>query len=74
MAVYTIKNTRKRCFLSIDRSKVNAAAIAGILDGLRAEELVRKADFPDDAAKIGGEIKKEWWKRNKERYLKGIPL
>jgi hypothetical protein len=71
MPVYTIKNTKKRCVISIDRSKINAAAIAGVLDSLRCEELIQKAGFSPGVVNFGREIKRDWWKRNKGRYLKG---
>nr|NQU90590.1 hypothetical protein [Bacteroidota bacterium] len=58
-----------RFLISIDKSIFDQETILGLLNRLRMEYLIKKADLGDDIEQLGEEIKTDWWKKNKGRFI-----
>ena len=57
--------------IRLDKKYFDREMLHELLDELRIEYLVSKAEFNEEIEKIGEEIKASWWKENKQRLLKG---
>ena len=55
--------------ISIDKDFLDKEALLKFIDYLRIESLARKVDFDEDIEALGREIKAEWWKKNKDRFI-----
>jgi hypothetical protein len=69
MEVFEIKSTRDKLIITVDRSAVDARFLTNLVKRLRVEQLIRKANFDDDILELAERIKKDWWKKNKKRFL-----
>ena len=72
--VHTIEleTTKERYIISVDKNAINQDTIHDLINRLRLEYLLEKADFQEDINSIGDEIKASWWQKNKEDILKRI--
>ena len=71
MEGYKVKSSDTQIQISIDRSLVDIDSINNLLERLRVEELVKKAKFTEKVLNVAEEIKKNWWKKNKVKYMEG---
>jgi hypothetical protein len=69
MEAIEIKSTKDKLIITINRSAVDAKFLSNLLERLRIEQLVQKANFNDDILELSEKIKKDWWKKNKRRFL-----
>ena len=67
-----LETTKERYIISVDKNAVNQDTIHDLINRLRLEYLLEKADFQEDINSIGNEIKANWWQKNKEDILKRI--
>ena len=67
-----LETTKERYIISVDKNAVNQDTIHDLINRLRLEYLLEKADFKEDINSIGNEIKANWWQKNKEDILKRI--
>ena len=67
-----LETTKERYIISVDKNAVNQDTIHDLINRLRLEYLLEKADFQEDINSIGDEIKANWWQKNKEDILKRI--
>ena len=72
MQDFTIQSHGDQIVITIDRSLMSLEALNRLFERLRVEQLVKKANFSDDVIEIGTEIKRDWWRKNREQYLEGI--
>lgn len=56
--------------ISIDKDLVDKEFVLELVEKIRLESLVRKADFDEDVEEPGEEIKAVWWEKNKDRFIK----
>ncbi|MCK6623143.1 MAG: hypothetical protein HUU32_16570 [Calditrichaceae bacterium] len=69
MEALEIKSFDDKIVITISKRSVDPDFVVNLLNYLRIEELIRKADFKKDILQIGKEIQKDWWEKNKERFL-----
>jgi hypothetical protein len=69
MEVFEVKSTKDKLIITLDRSAVSPKFVVNLLERLRIEQLVQKADFDEDVLELSEKIKKEWWAKNKKRFL-----
>jgi len=69
MEVFEVKSTKDKLIITIDRSAVSPEFVTNLLDRLRVEQLVQKAEFDEGVLELSEKIKKEWWAKNKKRFL-----
>ena len=56
--------------MTIDKSFFNEEELLKMLSFLRVEYLAKKIDFNEDIEMLGDEIKRDWWAKNKHRFIK----
>ena len=69
MQGFSIQSTGNQVVITMERSFVDIDFLNKLFERLRVEELIKKANFSDDIIEMATEMKREWWTRNKERYL-----
>ncbi|HAK88870.1 MAG: hypothetical protein A2X55_11625 [Nitrospirae bacterium GWB2_47_37] len=69
MEALEIKSTKDRMIISIDKSSIDSDYIIELMDRLKTETLAKKVDFSKGILKLADEIKKKWWKENKDEFL-----
>ena len=72
MQVFDVQSREDKIIITIDRSSVAINFLESLLDRLRVEQLVRKAEFIGDIVVEAESIKREWWRKNKDRFLEKI--
>lgn len=72
MKSFSIQSVGNQAVITVDLSFMNIGSLNRLFERLRTEQLIQKADFEDEVAEIGREIKQGWWQKNRENYLKGI--
>lgn len=69
MEVFEVESKKNKLIITIDKSSVNAAFLSGILNRLRIEQLIKKAEFDEGILELSKKIKRDWWARNKNKFL-----
>mgnify|MGYP006449235393 FL=1 len=69
MKAVTFDSSEDRFLISIDKKSINKDALLQFLENLRLEALAEKVDFQEDIEDLGEDIKKDWWKTNKGRFI-----
>ncbi|MCP4404579.1 MAG: hypothetical protein GY801_45665 [bacterium] len=72
MQNFNIQSRGDQIVITIDRSLMGLESFNRLFERMRVEQLVQKANFSDDVIEIGTEIKRDWWRKNREQYLEGI--
>lgn len=72
MEEFSISSSDNQIVITIDRSLVDIDFVNNLVSRLRVEQLIKKANFAEEILNVAGEIKKDWWERNKKNYLEGI--
>jgi len=72
MQVFDVQSKEDKIIITIDRSSVAINFLESLLDRLRVEQLVRKAEFSEHILVEAENIKHEWWRKNKDRFLEKI--
>jgi hypothetical protein len=70
MEAINIQSTEKKYVISIDKNAVDKDFLFDLLERLSIENLAQKVKMDDSIIDFGEDIKKEWWKNNKDRFLK----
>ena len=65
----TVDTSDSQFIISIDKDFLDKKALLDLIYYLRTESLARKVDFDEDIEALGKEIKAEWWKKNKDRFI-----
>jgi len=67
-----VENKGNQIILKINKSGFDENYLIGLLKRLQVEELAQKADFKSDVLTIADQINQDWWKKNKDDFLKGV--
>ena len=70
MQAIDLQTTNDKFLISIDKDLVDKEFLLNLIEKIRLEYLVRKADFDESIEDLGEEIKADWWAKNKDRLLK----
>jgi hypothetical protein len=70
MGALQIENTERYLKITLDKEAFDDAQIMDLLEYLRTEDLVKRAQFDDSISELGKTIKKEWWAKHKSELLK----
>jgi hypothetical protein len=71
MDAITLETQDDRFLISIGRDYLDKDTITRLIDRIKLEHLVMKADFDQSIEDMGERIKADWWANNKDRYLRG---
>ena len=72
MEGFSISSIGNQIVITIDRSLVDINFVNNLVERLRVEQLINKANFSEEILNVANQIKKEWWEKNKKSYLEGI--
>ncbi|MEZ0610699.1 hypothetical protein ACAW74_19450 [Fibrella sp. WM1] len=67
----TLEKQDNRLIISIEESYLRKDIITKLIDRLKWEHLIEKADFDESIVELGEQIKADWWAKNKDRFLRG---
>jgi hypothetical protein len=71
MEALQIENTDKYLRITLDKEAFDGAQIMDLLEYLRTEDLVKRAQFDEESIlDLSKTIKKEWWTKHKSDLLK----
>jgi len=70
MQAIDLQTTDDRFLISIDKNLVDKEFLLDLIEKSRLESLVRKVDFDESIEDLGEEIKADWWRKNKDRFIK----
>jgi hypothetical protein len=70
MQAIDLQTNEDKFLISIDKNSVDKEFLLGLIEKIRLETLVRKADFDESVEDLGEEIKAVWWEKNKDRFIK----
>lgn len=69
MEVFEVESRENKLIITIDKSSVDKVFLTNLLNRLRIEQLIKKAKFDEGILDLSKKIKKEWWAKNKKKYL-----
>jgi hypothetical protein len=72
MQDFHIQSRGDHIVITVDRSLMSLESFNRLFERMRVEQLVKNANFRDEVVEIGTEIKRDWWRKNREQYLEGI--
>jgi hypothetical protein len=55
--------------ISIDKKALDKTWLIKLVEKLRVEELAQQFDFNEEIEEIREQIKSDWWKKNKHRFI-----
>lgn len=70
MQAIDLQTTDDRFLISIDKNSIDKEFLLELIEKLRLESLIRKADFDESIEDLGEEIKADWWQKNKSEYIR----
>ncbi len=68
MQAIDLQTTEDKFLISIDKNLVDKEFLLNLIEKIRLEYLVRKADFDESIKDLGEEIKADWWEKNKNGF------
>ena len=68
MQSMTIETTSDKVLITLDKKHFNQDAIIAMVKLIEIEAMAQEDNFSPDIAKLGEDIKRQWWQENKE-YL-----
>jgi hypothetical protein len=70
MQVIDLQTTDDKFLISIDKNSIDKEFLLELIEKIRLESLIRKADFDESIEDLGEEIKADWWRKNKSKFIK----
>lgn len=72
MEAFVVSRTGDKIQVTLDARHFKEGAVAQLLNRLYIEYLAERVNLGEDIEALGEEIKRDWWKQNKERILAKI--
>jgi len=72
MSGLTVTDSTENIVFTIDKNNFTEDVLMKLMKIARLEYLIKKAGFNESIMGIDDEIKENWWKENKNEFLKGI--
>lgn len=69
MQTIDLQTTDDKFLISIDKDSVDKEFLLNLIEKIRLESLIRKADFDESIEDLSEEIKADWWKKNKSKFI-----
>jgi hypothetical protein len=67
-----LEKNEDRFIIELNRKYFDDVFVEDLINWIRVEELSRKAKFDNSVLEVADEIKKDWWVKNGNDYLKDI--
>ncbi len=69
----TVKFENDNVVLSFSKNLISDDAVQNFIEWLRIEEIAQKSKMTEEQAwELSEEIKRDWWEKNKERFLERV--
>ncbi|MCK9269808.1 MAG: hypothetical protein RBR47_06445 [Bacteroidales bacterium] len=65
----SLEYTDQKIVISLERSAFEKDVVFEILNRIRTEYLVKKADIGEEIESLGEELKSDWWEKNKKKFI-----
>lgn len=72
METIHIQSEKDRVVITIDKQAINQDFLLDLLERLEIQRLIQQADFDESIEELGQDIKANWWRENKHRFLKHV--
>lgn len=69
---FAIETSGDQIIIRMERAGIPADRWLSLFERLRIEYLAQKADFNPEAMRLAEEIEEEWWRENRNDFLKGV--
>lgn len=69
MQTIDLQTTDDKFLISIDKDSIDKEFLLNLIEKIRLESLIRKADFDESIEDLGEEIKTDWWQKNKSKFI-----
>ena len=69
MQAIDLQTTEDKFLISIDKDLIDKEFLLDLIEKIRFESLVRRADFDESVEDLGEEIKADWWQKNQSRFI-----
>jgi hypothetical protein len=69
MQAIDLQTTDDRFLISIDKNLIDREFLLNLIEKIRLEYLIRKADFDESIEDLGEEIKADWGQKNKDKFI-----
>lgn len=69
MRAINLEVNEKDLLIRIDKNLIDKDILIELVDRLRLESLIKKADFSEEMEELGEEIKANWWEKNRDRII-----
>lgn len=70
MKLMDVTSSDDRIIINIDKSKIDSGCFIDFLERIETELLANEINFNDSILSLGNEIKHNWWKENKNSFIK----
>lgn len=71
MEALKLSSTKDEFVIRINRNSLDIKVLLDLIKQLQIETSIVEADFDPAIVDFGNHIKKEWWEKHKNTYLKG---
>jgi hypothetical protein len=68
MQSMTIETTSDKVLITLDKKHFNQDVIIAMVKLIEIEAMAQEVNFCPDIAKLGEDIKRQWWQENKEYF------
>lgn len=65
-----IETTRDKVLITLDKKHFDPDTIAAMIKAIEIEAMAQEVNFNPAIAKLGEDIKQQWWQKNKEHLIK----
>lgn len=69
MQAIRLEQNEQSFFLTISKEVIDKDMLVELVERIRLEYLLKQADFDQSIEDLGEEIKADWWKANKDKFI-----
>lgn len=72
MEAITLEKRDKHLIITIEEGYLSYDVVERLINRIKWERLIEKADFDETIEELGEKIKADWWAKNKDRFLRRL--
>lgn len=74
MENFIIENNKDALIFKLKKSDFDSNFILSLIKNLETESLAQRSGFDESILSIAEEIKSNWWKQNRDEYMKDVSI
>ncbi|MBX3042384.1 MAG: hypothetical protein KIT33_07285 [Candidatus Kapabacteria bacterium] len=74
MENFIIENNKDELIFKLKKSDFDSNFILSLIKNLETESLAQRSGFDESILSIAEEIKSNWWKQNRDEYMKDVSI